>query len=284
MQKIIKLLDETKVSNLGIGSWKMGDSLSSRKEELESIKYALDNGINLIDTAEMYGNGNSEKLIGEAIKEYNREDLFLVSKVLPSNAGKKDIFKVCENSLKRMNVHYLDLYLLHWRGRVPLRETAECMIKLIEQGKIKRWGVSNMDIDDMEEIIELPEGKNCMVNQVLYHLGSKGIEFSLKPYTDKRGIVTMAYCPIAQGGDLREGLLSSNSVVEISKKYNISPIQVLLSYIMTKENTISIPKASKLDHMKEIVQCKNIILDTDDIKILEDEYPKPTRKMPLDIE
>ncbi len=184
MTKEIKLLDGTKLSNLGIGSWKMGDSFSKRKEELESIKYALDNGIKLIDTAEMYGNGNSEKLIGEAIKGYDRDDLFLVSKVLPSNAGKEYIFKSCENSLKRMKIDYLDLYLLHWRGNTPLKETEECMIKLIKDGKIKRWGVSNMDIDDMEEIMGLSTENSCMVNQVLYHLGSRGIEFSLKPYTD----------------------------------------------------------------------------------------------------
>ena len=191
MTKEIKLLDGTKLSNLGIGSWKMGDSFSKRKEELESIKYALDNGIKLIDTAEMYGNGNSEKLIGEAIKGYDRDDLFLVSKVLPSNAGKEYIFKSCENSLKRMKIDYLDLYLLHWRGNTPLKETEECMIKLIKDGKIKRWGVSNMDIDDMEEIMGLSTENSCMVNQVLYHLGSRGIEFSLKPYTDKNNIITM---------------------------------------------------------------------------------------------
>ena len=284
MTKEIKLLDGTKLSNLGIGSWKMGDSFSKRKEELESIKYALDNGIKLIDTAEMYGNGNSEKLIGEAIKGYDRDDLFLVSKVLPSNAGKEYIFKSCENSLKRMKIDYLDLYLLHWRGNTPLKETEECMIKLIKDGKIKRWGVSNMDIDDMEEIMGLSTENSCMVNQVLYHLGSRGIEFSLKPYTDKNNIITMAYCPIAQARKLREKLLSSVSVIKVSKKYNISPVQVLLSYIMTKENTVSIPKSSQLVHMKEIVDCKNIILLEEDIKILESEFPKPIKKVPLDVE
>ena len=284
MTKEIKLLDGTKLSNLGIGSWKMGDSFSKRKEELESIKYALDNGIKLIDTAEMYGNGNSEKLIGEAIKGYDRDDLFLVSKVLPSNAGKEYIFKSCENSLKRMKIDYLDLYLLHWRGNTPLKETEECMIKLIKDGKIKRWGVSNMDIDDMEEIMGLSTENSCMVNQVLYHLGSRGIEFSLKPYTDKNNIITMAYCLIAQAGKLREKLLSSVSIIKVSKKYNISPVQVLLSYIMTKENTVSIPKSSQLVHMKEIVDCKNIILLEEDIKILESEFPKPIKKVPLDVE
>ena len=244
----------------------------------------MENGIRLIDTAEMYGNGNSEKLIAESIKDFDREKLYLVSKVLPNNAGEKNIFKSCENSLKNLNVDYLDLYLLHWRGSIPFEETIRCMEKLKKEGKIKNWGVSNIDIDDMQELLSIPNGKNCLVNQVLYHLASKGIEYSLKPLTDKNHITTMAYCPIAQGGRLKNQLLSSKSVQELSKKYSISPIQVLLTYMLEKENTISIPKASKLEHMKEIVACRNIHFEKEDILLLDSEYPKPTKKIPLDIE
>ncbi len=284
MEKIIKLSDGTEIPNLGIGTWNIGDSFSKRKEEIESIRYAIDNGIYLIDTAEMYGNGNSERLVGEALKGLDRKKVYIVSKVLPSNAGKKKIYSSCKNSLKRLGTDYMDLYLLHWRGNIPFEETIGCMEELKKSGLIKNWGVSNMDIEDMEELLSVPEGKNCVVNQVLYHLGSKGIEYSLKPYTDENGIVTMAYCPIAQGGSLREGLLSSGSVLEISRKYGISPIQVLLCYVLQKENIIAIPKASRLIHMKEIVECKNIILEKEDIGLLEKEYPRPNRKMPLDIE
>ena len=275
---------EIKKDKLGIGTWKMGEIPKNRNEEIASIRYALENGIRLIDTAEMYGNGNSEKLIAESIKDFDREKLYLVSKVLPNNAGEKNIFKSCENSLKNLNVDYLDLYLLHWRGSIPFEETIRCMEKLKKEGKIKNWGVSNIDIDDMQELLSIPNGKNCLVNQVLYHLASKGIEYSLKPLTDKNHITTMAYCPIAQGGRLKNQLLSSKSVQELSKKYSISPIQVLLTYILEKENTISIPKASKLEHMKEIVACRNIHFEKEDILLLDSEYPKPTKKIPLDIE
>lgn len=275
---------EIKKNKLGIGTWKMGEIPKNKNEEIASIRYALENGIRLIDTAEMYGNGNSEKLIAESIKDFDREKLYLVSKVLPSNAGEKNIFKSCENSLKNLNVDYLDLYLLHWRGSIPFEETIRCMEKLKKEGKIKNWGVSNMDIDDMQELLSIPNGKNCLVNQVLYHLASKGIEYSLKPLTDKNHITTMAYCPIAQGGRLKNQLLFSKSVQELSKKYSISPIQVLLTYMLEKENTISIPKASKLEHMKEIVACRDIHFEKEDILLLDSEYPKPTKKLSLDIE
>lgn len=280
MKKFLNIKKE----KLGIGTWKMGDSLVDRKEEIKSIRYALENGIRLIDTAEMYGNGNSEKLIAEAIENFDRDNLYLVSKVLPSNAGEKSIFKSCEKTLKNLKTDYLDLYLLHWRGSVPFEETINCMEKLKLEGKINNWGVSNMDIDDMQELLSIPEGRNCLVNQVLYHLGSKGIEYSLKPFMEKNNITTMAYCPIAQGGKLKNQLLNSKSVLKIAEKYNISAIQVLLIYMLQKENTISIPKASKLLHMKEIVACKDIHFDNSDIIILEKEYPKPNRKIPLDIE
>lgn len=284
MKKYIKTLNGKKIYNLGIGTWNMGDSVKERKEEIDSIKYAIDNGITLIDTAEMYGNGNSERLIGEAIKGYKRENLFIVSKVLPENAGKINIFNSCENSLKKLGTDYLDLYLLHWRGTVPLSETVECMEKLKKIQKIREWGVSNLDIDDIKKLMSIPDGKKCAVNQVLYHLGSRGIEYSLKPYTDLKNIITMAYCPLAQAGRLKKKLLTSHSVLKVSNKYDISPIQVLLCYMLNKENTVSIPKASKIEHMKELVNCLKINLEQEDIKLLEDEFPSPNKKMPLDME
>ena len=284
MRKKILLPDGTVIRNMGIGTWYMGDLLSTRNEEIECIRYALDNGINLIDTAEMYGNGNSESLIGEAIRGYERKSLFIVSKVLPSNAGRNRIFKSCENTLKRLGTNYLDMYLLHWRGIISLDETIECMEELKASGKIKCWGVSNMDIDDMFEITHVAQGDQCQVNQVLYHLGSRGIEYSLKPFTDSRNIPTMAYCPLAQGGRLKDKLLRSKSVIKISEKYGISPIQVLLCFTLSQENMISIPKASKLKHMKENIQCLDIILDEEDIKLLNSEFSAPNKKIPLDIE
>lgn len=284
MNKKVVLSDGTELGNLGIGTWYMGDSQRVREEEIKSIRYAIDNGVTTIDTAEMYGNGRSELLVGEAIKGYDREKLFIISKVLPSNAGRGRIFQACEKTLERLGTDYLDLYLLHWRGMIPFEETIECMEELVRRGKIRRWGVSNMDIDDMEEIVNLSEGENCRVNQVLYHLGSRGIEYSLKPFTDRNNIATIAYCPLAQGGRLRGQLLESETVKKIAAKHKITPMQVLLCFVLSQNNMLAIPKASKLEHMKQNIECLKIKLDNDDLRALDKAFPAPVRKVPLDIE
>ena len=284
MNKKVVLSDGTELGNLGIGTWYMGDSQRAREEEIKSIRYAIDNGVTTIDTAEMYGNGRSELLVGEAIKGYDREKLFIIAKVLPSNAGRGRIFQACEKTLERLGTDYLDLYLLHWRGMIPFEETIECMEELVRRGKIRRWGVSNMDIDDMEEIVNLSEGENCRVNQVLYHLGSRGIEYSLKPFTDRNNIATIAYCPLAQGGRLRGQLLESETVKKIAAKHKITPMQVLLCFVLSQNNMLAIPKASKLEHMKQNIECLKIKLDNDDLRALDKAFPAPVRKVPLDIE
>lgn len=284
MNKKVVLSDGTELGNLGIGTWYMGDSQRAREEEIKSIRYAIDNGVTTIDTAEMYGNGRSELLVGEAIKGYDRKKLFIISKVLPSNAGRGRIFQACEKTLERLGTDYLDLYLLHWRGMIPFEETIECMEELVRRGKIRRWGVSNMDIDDMEEIVNLSEGENCRVNQVLYHLGSRGIEYSLKPFTDRSNIATIAYCPLAQGGRLRGQLLESETVKKIAAKHKITPMQVLLCFVLSQNNMLAIPKASKLEHMKQNIECLKIKLDNDDLRALDKAFPAPVRKVPLDIE
>ncbi len=284
MNKKVVLSDGTELGNLGIGTWYMGDSQRAREEEIKSIRYAIDNGVTTIDTAEMYGNGRSELLVGEAIKGYDRKKLFIISKVLPSNAGRGRIFQACEKTLERLGTDYLDLYLLHWRGMIPFEETIECMEELVRRGKIRRWGVSNMDIDDMEEIVNLSEGENCRVNQVLYHLGSRGIEYSLKPFTDRSNIATIAYCPLAQGGRLRGQLLESETVKKIVAKHKITPMQVLLCFVLSQNNMLAIPKASKLEHMKQNIECLKIKLDNDDLRALDKAFPAPVRKVPLDIE
>ncbi len=284
MNKKVVLSDGTEIGNLGIGTWYMGDSQKDREEEIASIRYAIDNGVTTIDTAEMYGNGRSELLVGEAIKGYDREKLFLISKVLPSNAGRGRIFQACEKTLKRLGTDYLDLYLLHWRGMIPFEETIECMEELKRKGKIRRWGVSNMDIDDMEEILDISDGENCCVNQVLYHLGSRGIEYSLKPFTDRNNIATIAYCPLAQGGRLRGQLLQSETVKKVADKHKITPMQVLLCFVLSQNNMLAIPKASKLEHMKQNIECLKIKLDKEDFGMLNKAFPAPLRKVPLDIE
>ena len=238
--KYLTLKNGTSVPRLGLGTWYLGEKLSAREEEIRALQTGIENGMTLIDTAEMYGRGLSEQLVGQAIRDYDRQKLFLVSKVLPQNAGEKSIGKSINHTLRLMRTDYLDLYLLHWRGSIPLEETVQCMEELVKEGKIRAWGVSNFDIDDMEELFALPDGKNCAVNQVLYHLGSRGIEYSLKPWMDEHKVALMAYCPLAQGGELKEKLMHHQVLNQIAKNHQISLPQLLLSFVLHMENTIAI--------------------------------------------
>ncbi|WP_300367939.1 aldo/keto reductase [Brachyspira sp.] len=281
----ITLKSKNKIPKFGIGTWRIGENENKREEEIKSIIFSLKNGIKLIDTAEMYGNGEAEKIVGEALKytQLKREDIFIVSKVYPHNAGKDKIFNSLEASLKRLNLDYLNMYLLHWRGRVALKETVECMEKAKNEGLIKDWGVSNFDIDDMKELESVKDGDKCVVNQVLYHLYSRGVDFSLAPYMKERNIALMAYCPLAQSGNLGKDLLSNKILIEISKKHNASVSQIALAFIMQVSNYIPIPKSVDQNHILENINSQNIILDNEDIKIINEEFPKPNNKMPLDI-
>ncbi|MFA9458305.1 aldo/keto reductase [Halalkalibacter sp. AB-rgal2] len=188
-----------KVFPIGLGTWNMGERANQFEQEVEALRVGLDNGVQVIDTAEMYGNGNEEKLVAHAIKPYDREELFLISKVLPSNASKKQLPISLENSLKRLNTDYLDQYLLHWQGNIPIKETVEALEKVKSQGKIKSWGVSNLDVADLDKIMKLPYGINCGANQVRYNLGDRGIEFDLVPMMNKLEMPLIAYSPVARG-------------------------------------------------------------------------------------
>ncbi len=280
---MITLSDGSSISKLGQGTWKMGENPRKREEEIAAVRKGIELGITMIDTAEMYGDGKTETLIGEAIVNIPREKLYLVSKVYPFHAGKDRIFKSCEDSLKRLGVDYLDLYLLHWRGRIPLSETAACMEELVERGRIKRWGVSNFDLSDMKELLAVKKGENCRVNQVLYHLGSRGIEYDLMPWQKKLGIPVMAYCPVAQGGSLRNELLNNGAVQKLAQKHNVTVVQLLLSFVLLQENVAAIPKASEEKHVLDNYQALDLRLAKEDMDILNREFPSPARKMPLDI-
>ena len=182
MKHTVTLRNGVQVPALGLGTWFLGENKSARERELESLRAGVAAGMTLIDTAEMYGNGKAESLIKEVISDKKRDDLFLVSKVLPNNAGKHRLERALDDSMKRMGVEYLDLYLYHWRGNYPLEETVAELERVKKAGKIREWGVSNFDIDDKEELWLVPGGRNCLVNQVLYHTGSRGIEYSLLPW------------------------------------------------------------------------------------------------------
>ena len=205
-------------------SWFLGESAATHDEELAALRAGLDAGVTLIDTAEMYGSGAAERLVGEAIRGYDRESLFLVSKVYPHNAGDPEIFESVEASLERLGTDYLDLYLLHWRGAVPLAETVECMEQLVGDGLIRHWGVSNFNVTDMAELLAVEGGENCLADQCLYHLGSRGVEYSLLPFLGRHRIFFMAYSPLAQSGGLREGILQDAAVVDVARRHGIQPI------------------------------------------------------------
>lgn len=273
-----------KMDRLGQGTWHFGENRKLYEAEIESIRYGIQNGVTLIDTAEMYGDGKSESLIGEAIKDFDRSRLYIVSKILPWNAGYDDFFISLSNSLKRLNASYLDMYLLHWRGEIPLEETIRCMEEAKRQGLIKDWGVSNFDIDDMQELLSLKDGYNCRVDQCLYHLGSRGVEYSLIPFLKNNAIRFMSYCPLAEAGSLKRELLSNSTVIEISKEYGITSIQLLLAFTLRDKDITSIPKASHVEHLKMNIEASQIQISDESWKLLDSIYPSPKKKLPLEME
>lgn len=281
--KPVLLPDGNSIPRLGQGTWHMGENLSNQKAEIESLQTGIELGMRLIDTAEMYGEGASEELVGMAIKPYDRSSLYLTSKVYPHNAGRKNIFISCENSLKRLGTDYLDLYLLHWRGSVPLNETVECMEELVEQGKIRRWGVSNFDAEDMKKLFEIPDGRKCVTNQVLYHLGSRGIEYDLLPWMREHNMPVMAYCPLAQAGSLKHKLLSNPRLIALAEEKKLSVMQLLLAFVLAQPDVIAIPKASNPLHAKENAQMQQVVLSQMELDLLNKEFPSPTSKTYLDI-
>ena len=284
MKHMVQLSNGISVPALGVGTWHLAEAREKESSELAAVRAGIRQGMTLVDTAEMYGNGRSESLVGRAIAGMDREKLFLVSKVLPHNAGRRQIFSSCKNSLKRLGTDYLDLYLLHWRGPIPLSETVACMEELKQQGLILQWGVSNFDTDDMEELWQVKDGQNCLVNQVLYHMGSRGIEYDLLPWMKAHHVALMAYCPLAQGGSLRWGLMTNPTVLEIAKAKGATPAQVLLAWAIRDGSTIAIPKSSSPAHAEENAQADGLELSSDEVRRIDSCYPGPSRKMPLDIQ
>ncbi|WP_085993132.1 aldo/keto reductase [Oceanobacillus senegalensis] len=281
-KRVVTLPDGTSLPSIGQGTWHMGEDPKMKEKEVKALQLGMELGMKVIDTAEMYADGGSERIVGEAVKG-RRENVFLVSKVYPHNAGLDRIVKACEKSLKRLGTDYLDLYLLHWRGSVSLEETIEGMEILKKDGKIKRWGVSNFDTEDMNELWDTKNGNNCMINQVLYHLGSRGIDYNLVPWLEEKNMPIMAYSPLAQGGSLRRQLLTNPVIQEIAEKHNVQPLQIALSWTIRSNNCLAIPKAVQEEHILANAEAAAIELTNDDLNKLEKVFPKPTRKMPLDI-
>jgi diketogulonate reductase-like aldo/keto reductase len=263
--------DGTRVPAIGQGTWHMGESRSERKREVAALREGLELGLKLIDTAEMYAEGGAEAVVGEAIAGL-REQVFLVSKVYPWNASRRGTALACESSLKRLGTDHLDLYLLHWRGEHPLEETVEAFERLREQGKIARWGVSNLDLDD---IFELPAG--CAANQVLYNPEARGIEFDLLPYQQQQRMPLMAYCPVGQGGKL----LCNATLQQIASRHGASPAQVALAWALRQDGVIVIPKAVDPLHLRQNAEAHKLLLNAEDLALIDHSFPPPSRKRSL---
>jgi diketogulonate reductase-like aldo/keto reductase len=265
------------VPQLGQGTWAMGESSRKRKEEVAALRLGLDLGMTLIDTAEMYANGIAEEVVAEAI-EGRREEVFLVTKVLPENSTSAGTIAACERSLKRLRTDRIDLYLLHWRGRIGLEETLAGFAALIEAGAIRSWGVSNFDIGDMEELLALPGGDACATNQVLYNLRRRGIEYGLLPWCRGRGVPIMAYSPIEQGRLLRERTLTSVAV-----RHRATPAEIALAWALRLTDMMVIPKAANEEHVRENRAALDIALTDADLAELDHAFPPPRGPRPLEL-
>jgi diketogulonate reductase-like aldo/keto reductase len=261
---------------LGQGTWHMGERGAERKREVAALQLGLDLGMNLIDTAEMYGDGGAEEVVAEAVKG-RRERVFIVSKVYPHNASLRGTIAACERSLARLGTDRIDLYLLHWRGAHPLADTVRAFEQLRAAGKIRHWGVSNLDTDDMQELAGVAAGEQCAANQVLYNLASRGIEFDLAPWLRKRRIPVMAYCPLDPGGRL----LRTKALQTVAARNGASAAQVALAWLLAQPGVIAIPKAVQPEHVRANRGAAELKLSATDLAALDAGFPAPRRKVPL---
>lgn len=275
--RTVALPSGERVPALGIGTWHMGDDPSTRAEEIATIRLALDLGATLVDTAEMYGDGRSDKLVGEALAG-RRDEAFLVSKVLPQNASRKGTVSACERSLTRLGTDRLDLYLLHWRGSYPFQETLDALLALQQAGKIRWFGVSNLDMEDIQEWCSLAGGSDVATDQVLYNLTRRGIEWDLLPWLRKHGIPTMAYSPIEQGR-----LLGDAKLVDFARRYGMTPAQAALAWLLASEDVIVIPKSGRRDRLRENVGALEHRLTSEQLAELDRLFPPPTGPVPLEM-
>ena len=261
----------------------MGDDASKRQAEIDALRLGLNLGMNLIDTAEMYGEGGAEEVVGEAIEGRPRAEIFIVSKVYPHNATRRGAVEACARSLRRLKSGYIDLYLLHWREKVSLAETLEAFQFLKDAGDIRDYGVSNFDVDDMEEAYALPGGDEIATNQVLYNLPHRGIEWALLPWSQTRNIPIMAYSPIAQGGKEQKRILNHPTLKSIAARQNATPAQIALAWLLRQPDLVVIPKASHPEHIRQNRAAHDIELSDQDIAELDEAFPPPDRKIPLEM-
>ena len=278
--KTVLLPDGARVPALGQGTWRMGEDKTKHKDEVAALLLGIELGLTLIDTAEMYGEGGAEEVVADAIAG-QRERVFIVTKVYPHNASRTRLPKACEHSLRRLRTDTIDLYLLHWRGDVPLSETVEAFEKVRSAGKIRRWGVSNFDVEDMEELFAIENGANCVTNQVLYNLRHREIEFDLlsgsEHSTENRQLPIMAYSPIGHG----RGLLNNDKLKQIAKLHEVTPAQIALAWVLRESQMIAIPKSSNQTHVRDNARAADVKLTKQDLADLDKEFPPAKSKKPL---
>jgi diketogulonate reductase-like aldo/keto reductase len=275
--KTVTLPDGERVPMLGQGTWRMGEKMRAHKDEVAALRLGIELGMTLVDTAEMYGEGGAEKVVADAI-EGQRDRVFVVTKVYPHHASRTELPKACDRSLKRLRIDTVDLYLLHWRERnTPLAETIATLEKLRAAGKIKRWGVSNFDVDDMEDLWSIEDGMNCAANQVLYNLENREIECGLLQWSRNNQVAIMAYSPVGHG----RGLLENATLKAIAKRHHATPSQIALAWVLREPGVIAIPKATNEKHVRENALSIEIKLANDDLADLDREFPAPKSKKRL---
>ena len=268
---------------LGQGTWRIGEDRSERQAEIDALRLGLNLGMNLIDTAEMYGEGGAEEVVGEAIADRPRSETFIVSKVYPHNATRRGAIEACARSLRRLQTSYIDLYLLHWRGDVPLKETLEAFKYLKDEGQIRDFGVSNFDVSDMEEAYALPGGDEIATNQVLYNLTHRGIEWELLQWSQARNIPTMAYSPVGHRRDEQQRIFNHPTIKSIATQHDATPAQIALAWLLRQPDLVVIPKASHPQHIRQNRASLEIELSKQDIDELDEAFPPPNRKIPLEM-
>ena len=277
--KTVALPGGETVPALGQGTWNMGEKRGEARREAEALRLGVDLGMTLIDTAEMYASGGAEQVVAQAVSGI-RDKVFIVSKVLPQNASRSGVAAACERSLKRLQTDRIDLYLLHWRGGHPLAETVAAFEALKAAGKIRYWGVSNLDTDDMDALMGVPHGGDCATDQVLYHPDSRGIEFDLLPWCTEHRIPVMAYSPL--GHNVRR-LLGSRALHAVAQRLGATPAQVAIAWGMRHDNVISIPKAADAAHVRENAAAAAIALTAEDLATIDAAHRPPSRKVGLDL-
>ena len=275
--RTVRLPSGEQIPALGQGTWGLGESPQDRGEELRTLQLGLELGLTLIDTAEMYGDGAAEELVADAV-EGRRDEVFLVTKVVPAHASRHGTIEACERSLERLRTDRVDLYLLHWRGQLPLSATVEAFSELKQAGKIRHWGVSNFDAVELAELVTVARGDEVATDQVLYNLAHRQAEAELLPWCRDWGIPLMAYSPVDRGS-----LVQNDVVVTVAEKHDATPAQIALAWVLRTDDVCAIPKASIHEHVRENARALEVQLDDEDVKLLDGEFPPPRGPAPLDV-